>query len=441
MLTSHNLSKAIDDLVQSAFTPNEPGVAVIVTQAGEVIHRKGYGIANLELGVTIEPDMVFRLGSISKQFTAVAVLMLMEQGKLDLDDPITKFLPNYPTHDYLITIEHLLTHTNGIQNYTAMPQMRSLQRKDFTVEELIDFFKYQPMQFAPGKRWFYTNSGYFLLGAIIEKISGLTYEQFVQQNIFDTLEMKQSYYDMPQRIIPRRACGYQKGTDGYLNAEYMSMTIPYAAGSLASTVDDLAKWDAALYTAKLVSQETLRRAFTTTRLVNCNYGYGWFITNYQGHQIVEHDGGIDGFAAHAIRMPNERIFVAVLSNNQHKERLLEPLIVKIATHTIGKPYQEPPTIQVSSELLASYEGVYRFHDGAEITVTCQNNILFSRNEGCPPLEYFAVSPTEFVFKLNSFYQYRFISNAQGMVTGVELRYRLDPPEVANKIANAVPGLV
>lgn len=440
MSTSHDLSKAIDDLVQSTFTPDEPGVAVIVTQAGEVIYRKGYGIANLELGVSIEPDMVFRLGSISKQFTAVAALMLMEQGKLGLDDPITKFLPDYPTHDHLITVEHLLTHTAGIQNYTVMPEWSSVQRKDFTVQQLIDFFKYQPMQFAPGKRWSYNNSGYILLGAIIEKVSGLTYEQFVQQNIFDALGMKQSYYDVPQRIIPRRAYGYQKGSDGYLNAEYWSMTQAYAAGALASTVDDLAIWDAALYTNKLVTQSTLERAFTPYKLVNGYYGYGWFITDYAEHRIVEHGGGIPGFAAHAIRMPDERIFVAVLSNNDDKGLMVEPVTVKIATLTIGKPYQEPPAIQVSEELLASYEGVYQFHDGVEIIITCENDILFSRKKGRPPLEHLAVSSTEFVFKSNSFYRFKFISNAEGVVTGVELQYRLDPPEVANKTAKPVPEL-
>jgi CubicO group peptidase (beta-lactamase class C family) len=323
VLTNHDLSKAIDDLVQSTFTTDEPGVAVIVIQAGEVIYRKSYGMANLELEVPITEEMVFRLGSITKQFTAVAVLMLMEQGKLALDDPITKFLPDYPTHDYLITVEHLLTHTSGIKSYTSMPEWLSVERKDFAVSELIDFFKYQPMQFAPGKRWFYNNSGYILLGAIIEKVSGQTYEEFIQQNIFDVLGMKQSYYDVPQRIIPGRASGYQKGKNGYLNAEYLSMTQAYAAGALASTVDDLAIWDAALYTEKLISQNTLLRAFTPYNLPDCYYGYGWFISNYQGHQIVEHGGGIHGFVTHAVRIPDERIFVAMFSNNEDKGFVIE----------------------------------------------------------------------------------------------------------------------
>src|SRR6266540_2100464 len=147
------LIQTIDNLVQASYKPTEPGGAVIVVRDGKIIFRKGQGMANLELGVPIEPDMVFRLGSITKQFTAVAILMLAEQGKLALDDSISKFLPTYPTHDYLITIEHLLTHTSGIKSYTSMPEWPTLWRKDFTVQELIDFFKYQPMDAAPGKRW------------------------------------------------------------------------------------------------------------------------------------------------------------------------------------------------------------------------------------------------------------------------------------------------
>jgi CubicO group peptidase (beta-lactamase class C family) len=315
-----------------------------------------------------------------------------------------------------------------------MPEWSSVQRKDFAVSELIDFFKYQPMQFAPGKRWYYNNSGYILLGAIIEKVSGQTYEEFVQQNIFDVLGMKHSYYDVPQRIIPGRASGYQKGKNGYLNAEYFSMTQAYGAGALASTLDDLAIWDAALYTEQLISQKTLLRAFTPYNLPDCYYGYGWFISNYQGHQIVEHGGGIPGFVTHAVRIPDERIFVAMFSNNEDKGFVIEPLTVKIATLTLGKPYQDPPIIQVSSELLASYEGVYQI-ENVEFTITCKNGILISEGKNRPSFEYMAISPTEFVFKSNTFHQLKFISNASGVVTGVERRYRLDPPLLAEKQLN------
>src|SRR5215216_840717 len=222
--------------------------------------------------------------------------------------PITRFLPDYPTHDHTITVEHLLTHTSGIRSYTDMAEWPPLWRKDFSVQELIEFFKYQPMQFAPGKRMAYNNSGYHLLGAIIEQFSGLSYEQFIQQQIFDPLDMHQSYYDRPTRIIPQRAAGYQKGPDGYTNAEYLSMTQPYAAGALASTIDDLAKWERALSRGTLLPASTLELAWTPYRLTDgtlTDYGYGWRLSAWQGHQTMEHSGGIHGFATYALRIPAE----------------------------------------------------------------------------------------------------------------------------------------
>src|SRR5215212_10690038 len=179
MSADSDLISEIDTLMQAAYQPNAPGAAIIAVKDGQIVFRTGYGLANLELGVPIAADTVFRLASITKQFTAVAILMLIEQGRLALDDPITRFWPDYPTHDQIITVEHLLTHTSGIRSYTDMPEWPPLWRKDFSVQELIDFFKYQPMQFAPGTRWAYNNSGYHLLGAIIEHVSGLPYEQFI----------------------------------------------------------------------------------------------------------------------------------------------------------------------------------------------------------------------------------------------------------------------
>jgi CubicO group peptidase (beta-lactamase class C family) len=184
---------------------------VIVVKDGRTLFRRAYGMADLELGVPLQPDMVFRLGSITKQFTAVAILMLAEEGKLSLQDPIEKHLPGYPTQGHVITVEHLLTHTSGIQSYTDMPGwMTSRILAPMTVQELIDGFKKEPMQFAPGTRWVYNNSAYVLLGAIVEKASGKTYEAFVRERIFQPLGMSSSHYDSSEPIIPRRAPGYTR---------------------------------------------------------------------------------------------------------------------------------------------------------------------------------------------------------------------------------------
>ena len=196
------LAAHIDHLLTTTFQASEPGAAVIVVRNGQVLLRKGYGLANLELGVPVAPEMVFRLGSITKQFTAVAVLMLVDQGSVSLDDDITTFLPDYPTHGHTITIKQLLTHTSGIPSYTDLPELPSLWRNDLTLDELIALFKDQPLDFAPGAQWAYSNSGYVLLGAVIEKVSGMGYGEFVQQRIFTPLGMTHSSYDSTAQIVP-----------------------------------------------------------------------------------------------------------------------------------------------------------------------------------------------------------------------------------------------
>lgn len=338
MTVQDELTQAFDAIIHETYKPNDPGAAVIIVKSGEVIYRNGVGMANLELGVPIEPDMVFRVGSVTKQFTAVAILMLMEQDRLTLDDPITRFLPDYPTQGHTITIRHLLTHTAGIKSYTDMPEWQALLGRDLSPQELIDLFKNQPMQFMPGEQWAYTNSGYVLLGAIIEDLSGHAFEQFLQTHIFDPLGMKHTCYDHHDKIIPRRASGYAAFEGSFVNAPYLSMTHPYAAGALVSSVDDLAKWDAALYTAQLLKQSTLQQAFVPHRLLNgtsTNYGFGWTIGSHEGHRVVEHNGGINGFRCSAIRLPDDRAFVAVLSNLESIDPDL--LSFKLAATVIGKP--------------------------------------------------------------------------------------------------------
>lgn len=436
MQVDNLLIQTIDNLIQESYKPTEPGVAVIVFRDGETIFRKGQGMANLELGVPIEPDMVFRLGSITKQFTAVSILMLAEQGKLTLDDSISKFLPDYPTHDHLITVEHLLTHTSGIKSYTSMPEWPPLWRKDFAVQELVDFFKYQPMESAPGKRWAYNNSGYILLGAIIEKISGQSYEQFIQQNIFEPLGMKQSYYDSPSRVIPRRVAGYDKSVDGFTNAAYLSMTQPYAAGALASTVDDLVLWDSALYTEQLLKHETLQKAHISHQLMDGSstaYGYGWDISEYAGHRLVEHGGGIHGFRTRAIRMPDDRVFVAVLSNNGGADP--EPLAFKIAALAIGQPYQEPAPINLDSEVLALCEGDYEINAAEKWHIACEDKHLFWQREQGARVELVPFSFNEFFFKDDPFYHLTFTSDANGIVNTAGIRGRLGIPVIAKRLIN------
>lgn len=398
------LESAIDNLMNSQFKPQEPGASVIVVKDGQIIFRKGYGLANVELGVAVEPDMIFRIGSITKQFTAVAVLMLEEQGKLSVKDDLTKYFPDYPTQGKKITVEHLLTHTSGIKSYTSLPEWLPQWRKDFKVEELIALFKDKPMDFAPGDSWNYNNSAYFLLGAIIEKVSGQAYGDFIEKNIFAPLGMKHSFYDSTERLIMRRVAGYSKKGNDFVNCAYLSMTQPYAAGSLISSVDDLALWDAALYTDKLVKQETLKRAWTPAKLNDgkwTHYGYGWAVNEYEGHRMISHGGGINGFITHFRRLPDDKLFVSVLTNRDTGNPNPEDLTMKIAALVIGKPVKEPVAITLPEKTLDQYVGTYQISEKEKATVRRDGQKLtLATPNGNLPLT--PISETEFFFRNNRF---------------------------------------
>ena len=430
--STSDLTARINQELEKVFKPNEPGAAIIAVKDGQVVFRKGYGMANLELGVAIEPDMIFRIGSITKQFTAVSILMLMEQGKLNLSDEITKFLPDYPTQDRKITIEHLLTHTSGIKSYTGLPEWLPLWRKDLKMTELIDLFKNKPMEFAPGDGWNYNNSAYVLLGAIIEKITGQSYSDFVEKNIFAPLEMKQSFYDNTQRIIPRRTAGYARNGTTFANAQYLSMTQPHAAGSLISTVDDLAKWDAALYTEKLVKQESLKKAWTPFVLNDgraTKYGYGWGVTTLEGEKMLTHSGGINGFTCDAARLPESKVYVAILTNREGGTANLVP---KIAAMVAGKPLRDPVAIKLPATTLDKYVGVFRLQDKGDVIVTREGESLFVQRPNAPRQEILPTSETEFFPKAQPAARIRFKLQENGAISSLMLPSGMAPDDEAKK---------
>ncbi|HVC82362.1 MAG TPA: serine hydrolase domain-containing protein [Chloroflexota bacterium] len=388
----------IDALLRERYQPDQPGVAVIVSRRGTVIYRGGHGLANLELGVKIEPHMVFRLGSITKQFTAAAILILRDEGKLSLDHPITTYLPDYPMHDQTITIEHLLRHTSGISNYTGLPSFLTNQRQDLSLDQLIDTFKNEPLDFVPGAKWDYSNSGYILLGAIIEKASGLSYEEFLQKRIFEPLGMSHSGYDHTERIVPGRVAGYQTGATGLENAPYLSMTIPRAAGALISSVEDLAVWNEALATGKLLGPETVYQAWTSGTLTNGDahgYGYGWSLFVYAGHRVVEHAGGIHGFLTDGIYFPDERLYVAVLGNLLAAEAAPDKTALRIAGLVIGAPYHEPSTVPLPPARRAALTGVYLEDDEKEWHLINQDDSLVLQAKGGQCLGLYPISEGEF----------------------------------------------
>lgn len=431
--------REMDELLSKAYPPNEPGAAVVVVKGGKTILRKGYGMADVELGVKVEPDMVFRLGSITKQFTAVAILMLAEQGKLSLSDDITKFFPEYPSKGRAITVEHLLTHTSGIKSYTGISAWRSMWRKDMSVTELIDLFKNEPADFEPGTRWAYNNSGYILLGAIIEKVSGMTYEQFLQKSIFEPLGMTHTFYGSATRVIPRRVPGYSMTKEGLRNAEYLSMTHPYAAGSLLSNVDDLALWDAALYNEKLFKQSSLQKAFTPYTLkdgTTTNYGFGWSRIAYEGRTVIEHGGGIHGFSTIGIRIPEDRIYVSILTNRDYQTP--DDTGLRVAALAAGRPFRPAVAVTVAAADLEPLAGIYQIDEKEAYTVRRDGARLLILRSGRRPQEVFPLSPNEFFYDKETLDRLTFVRDAAGKVTGLKVTRRFGPPTVAARTDKPLP---
>ncbi len=404
-----------DKILTEQFKPDGTGCAALVASKGQIIYKKAFGMANLELNVPMKPEMVFRIGSITKQFTAIAILQLMEQGKLSLQDDITKFIPDYPTHGYKITVEHLLTHTSGIKSYTNVSEFAGYIRIDKTPEEVIKIFRNLPMDFAPGTKWNYNNSGYFLLGYIIEKASGKSYPDYIEENFFKPLGMTGSLFGSDTKIVKNRASGYQPEGDGVKNAEIMSMTLPYAAGSIQSTVEDLFKWNQAIHSYKLVKKETLQKAFTEYKLSDGKgtaYGYGWMLKQVQGSPTIEHGGAINGYLCNAIYLPGEDVFVAVFSNSNGKSP--DQVSVKMAALAIGKPYNLTE-IQVDPASLDQYIGVYENQDGQKRTITKEGNQLYSQRQGSTR---YAIKPSakdKFFFE-NSLTTITFNRDAAGKVS-------------------------
>lgn len=431
------LLEQFDQLLAQQFKPDASGCAALVAYQGQLIYQKAFGMANIELEVPMMPNHVFRIGSITKQFTAIAILQLLEQGKLSLQDDITCFIPDYPTQGNTITLEHLLTHTSGIKSYTQIPEFRAIEKQDMSATELIDFFKSQPIEFEPGTQWSYSNSGYFLLGYIIEKVSGKSYPQYLEEVLFKPLEMTSSYYGDNGKLIQNRVAGYQVGPKGVMNADYMSMSLPSAAGAILSTVGDLWKWHQAVHSYRLVSKETLAKALTPYQLSNgqpTGYGYGWSIGNIQGSSTLEHGGGINGFLTTGIYLPREEVFVAIFSNSMGKAT--DWLAAKMAALTIGKAYPVEE-IAVDERTMASYTGVYENDQGILRVISLIDQQLYSQRIGSLRLRLKPYQRDKF-FVDHLLTIFNFIRNRSGQVERIHFQNR-ERSEIWQKTTKPVPA--
>lgn len=307
----------IDSLIQTEFNEkSDPGGVFLIAKNGKPIYQKAFGKANVELDVDLTPESVFQIGSMTKQFTAVAVLILEEQGKLQVNDPIAKYIADYPAGDK-ITIHHLLTHTSGIKDFTKMKTLREIAQKEMTPKMMVDFFKNEPVDFAPGEKFDYNNSGYVVLGYLIELVSGETYEDFIKKYIFEKAGMSQSYYASDRQVISKRAYGYHKKEYGFVNKTVISFSVPFSSGSLMSSLADMLKWQNALNKNVFLNAESTKKAFSKYKLNNgeeFTYGYGWHIKELNGTPSREHGGSVFGFKSMGVYIPSEDIYVVGFSN-------------------------------------------------------------------------------------------------------------------------------
>ena len=330
----------VDDYVQARMRGlHIPGLSLAVVRNGRMIKSSGYGVANLELNSPATPQTAYEIGSMTKQFTATAIMMLAEEQKLRLEDSITKYFPEAPVSWRPITIQNLLSHTSGIQNHVAVPGYLGAFKTNLLMEstpgraELLSMFFKLPLEFQPGETWSYDNTGYYLLGLLVEKVSGKSFWQFLDERIFRPLGMKATRNTEVRPLVANRAAGYEWVQGGFENRPVLAPFIAFSAGSLLSTVEDLARWDAALYNEKLLKTSSLRQMWTPVRtnegtMASFNYGFGWFIDSYHGHHFVQHSGGTPGFSSAIYRFVDDKLTIIILTN--HSDMIIDQLAIDIA---------------------------------------------------------------------------------------------------------------
>ncbi len=300
--TSSDIAAEVDTCIQALVALDRFSGSVLIAREGEVLASAGYGLANREHGVPNTPQTKFRLGSLTKQFTAMAILLLQDQDKLQLQDPISRLLPDCPDTWDTVTIHHLLNHTSGIPEHTDRLDWKTTGRTPMRVQEIADLFRHQPLDFQPGARHQYSNSGYILLGQVIEQVAGVSYEAFVQERIFVPLGMADTGYDRSDLVLENRAAGYDLRDDVYVNADFLDMSIPHAAGALYSMVEDLLLLDQSIYSEQLVPRDSLEAMWSISPFL-ANYGYGVGAGSLFGRRLIGHDGGIHGFVTHCYVPP------------------------------------------------------------------------------------------------------------------------------------------
>lgn len=427
----------VDSVMNTYFSPSGPGAVILIAKKGKPVLRKAYGLANIELNVINKPEYVFNIGSMSKQFTAICILKLAQEGKLRLEDNIKKYLTDYNTHGRNITIQNLLNHTSGIINYSDKDDFFPKSVTDISKEDLKKSFMNDSLFFEPNSNWSYCNSGYVLAGLIVEKVSGKSLIEYLTDNIFKPAEMSNTFVGNDDSVFVNSVSGYDNVTglentlqSKYKPAQYMSWTYSYGAGGIISTVDDLLKYNNALLSEKIIKKEWLDKAWSSITLPNgksTNYGLGWAVGNYQGLKFVAHGGGLNGFRSYGVLFPNEQTYIVVLSNTSAKTPVTyaSPIAFKIA----GKPLPNMKNISLDTKTLDEYKGVYSINSPAygflptKRFITVKDNSLFvqlQEGEDLEEVKQLYYIDKDFFGIKNSPQKFQFIRDKKSKVTSIEV---------------------
>ena len=385
---AQNEVKSIDSLLLKCTDNAEFCGSVLVAKNGKLLFSKGYGYSHEEQKISNDENTIFNIASITKTFTSAVILKLQEQRKLSVTDVVSKYYPDYPNGDKL-TIHQLLTHTSGIHNYTEEKEFQSMdQTKALTLEEMIAFFKSKPLDFEPGTAFHYSNSGYTMLGYIIEKVTGLTYGAALETYIFKPLHMEHTSYGPPLESKVQPATGYMMYYKNFKRPTYaVHPSVSYATGAIYSTVKDLYKWHQALQTNRFLSDKSLAAAYKKDK---GNYGYGWSTDSLYGNQRVSHDGNIAGYKSNINRFPQDDICVIALSNSNNSSvgSIVRNMVNILYHQPLSKSFAEQPVMKMTDSSKKEYTGIYKFRkeDSAQVTVYLKDNNLFMTIANQPAFE-------------------------------------------------------
>lgn len=365
-----DLASAADAIVRAAYPSDGPGAAVVIMRHGRVAYASGRGLADVERRRSITPATPFRMASITKQFTAAVILQLVDEGRISLDDPLSRFFPDYPSPGAGATVRQLLNHTSGIQSYTFIPGWwadPAKTNRPYTTAEMIAQFRDQPVTAQPGEAWLYNNSGYVLLGAIIELKTGMPWYQAVEERIARPLGLSSVTYERSGKTVPGLALGYIEESGRRQLARPMHMSVPHAAGGLVGTVGDLAKWGSALHHGRVVSPALYQEMIRPTQLrsgMTEPYGLGLALYNIRGHAAIGHAGGFFGYNTDSAYVPADDLFIAVFANSDEPATSPEILLRRLAALALGKPHPELRPVKLDRRLLEPLLGTYSADDGS-----------------------------------------------------------------------------